>query len=78
MWIDYYKLADWELVKEVVVGGLEWVGFSKVNTRKLLCISSQKTTIIDSFQAKSLRVAANMMKKPRLHTAMNCPMKKLA
>ncbi|HBA67921.1 MAG TPA: hypothetical protein DCZ40_00980 [Lachnospiraceae bacterium] len=47
MWIDYNKLAGWELVKEVVVGGLEWVGFSKVNTRKLLCISSQKTTIID-------------------------------
>ena len=54
MWIDYYKLADWELVKEVVVGGLEWIGFSKVNTRKLLCISSQKTTIIDCFSGEIL------------------------
>lgn len=54
MWIDYNKLADWELVKEVVVGGLEWVGFSKVNTRKLLCISSQKTTIIDCFSGEIL------------------------
>ncbi len=52
MWIDYKKLADWELVKEVVVGGLEWVGFSKINARKLLCISSQKTTIIDCFSGE--------------------------
>lgn len=52
MWIDCNKLADWELVKEIVVSGLEWVGFSKVNTRKLLCISSQKTTIIDCFSGE--------------------------
>ena len=52
MWIDYHKLADWELVREIVVGGLEWVGFSKANTRKLLCISSQKTTIIDCFSGE--------------------------
>ena len=53
MWIDYHKLADWELVREIVVGGLEWVGFSKANTRKLLCISSQKTTIIDCFSGEA-------------------------
>lgn len=54
MWINYDKLADWKLVREVVVGGLEWVGFSKVNTRKLICISSQKTTIIDCFSGEIL------------------------
>lgn len=54
MWIDYGKLADWEPVREFVAGGLEWVGFSKVDTRKLLCISSQKTTVIDCFSGEIL------------------------
>lgn len=47
MWIDYSKIADYQVVKEVVVGGLEWIGFSKVDTSKLLCISSQMTSLID-------------------------------
>lgn len=34
MWIDYSKIADWQTVKEIVVGGLKWIGFSKVDTRK--------------------------------------------
>ena len=52
MWIDYSKMEGWELVKEIVVGGLEWVGFSKTDTGKLLCISSQKTTLIDCFSGE--------------------------
>ena len=52
MWIDYSKMEGWELVKEIVVGGLEWVGFSKTDTDKLLCISSQKTTLIDCFSGE--------------------------
>lgn len=47
MWIDYSKIDDWQMVKEIVVGGLEWIGFSKVDTSKLLCISSQMTSLID-------------------------------
>ena len=48
------KMEGWELVKEIVVGGLEWVGFSKTDTGKLLCISSQKTTLIDCFSGEVL------------------------
>lgn len=40
-------LTNWECVEELVVGGLEWVGFSKEYCNKLLCISSQKCTLID-------------------------------
>ena len=54
MWIDYSKMAGWKLVKEIAVGGLEWVGFSKTDTGKLLCISSQKTTLIDCFSGEVL------------------------
>ena len=47
MWIAVDGLTDWEYVKELSVGGLEWVGFSKEYSNKLLCISSQKCTLID-------------------------------
>ncbi|MBD5136926.1 MAG: hypothetical protein HDT39_13315 [Lachnospiraceae bacterium] len=47
MWIDINDIKRWKPVVEKVVGGLEWIGFSKFKTEKLLCISSQKITIID-------------------------------
>lgn len=47
MWIDISKLTKWKCVKELAVGGLEWVGFSKTYHNQLLCISSQNTTLID-------------------------------
>ncbi len=51
-WIDNSKIFGWEPVKEIVVGGLEWIGFSKIDTSKLLCISSQMTTLIDCFSGE--------------------------
>jgi len=47
MWIAFDKLTNWECIKELPVGGLEWIGFSKKYYNKLLCISSQKCTLID-------------------------------
>lgn len=47
MWIDTNGLPGWECVAEFSVGGLEWVGFSMRHPEKLLCISSQKTTVFD-------------------------------
>lgn len=47
MWIVIDKLTGWKCVKELSVGGLEWVGFSKEYSNKLLCISSQMSTLID-------------------------------
>lgn len=41
------NMPNWSLVVERAIGGLEYIGFSKCNPNKLLCISSQKTTIID-------------------------------
>lgn len=55
MWINYTAMAGWKLVKEFVVGGLEWVGFSKINSGKLLCISSQKSTLTDCDSGETLR-----------------------
>lgn len=31
MWIDDSKITDWKIVKEIVVGGLEWIGFPKIS-----------------------------------------------
>lgn len=47
MWITAEKLTAWKCVKEMAVGGLEWIGFSKERPNQLLCISSQKDTLID-------------------------------
>ncbi len=47
MWINIDKLTEWKAVKEFSVGGLEWIGFSKEYSNKLLCISSQKCTLVD-------------------------------
>ena len=47
MWIAVDRLTNWECVKEFSVGGLEWIGFSKEYYNKLLCISSQKCTLVD-------------------------------
>lgn len=47
MLLNIDKLTHWSVSVEKSVGGLEFIGFSKLNTNKLLCISSQKETIID-------------------------------
>ena len=47
MWIAVDRLTNWECVKEFSVGGLEWICFSKEYYNKLLCISSQKCTLVD-------------------------------
>lgn len=47
MWITIDKLKNWKCVKELSVGGLEWIGFSREYSNKLLCISSQKYTLLD-------------------------------
>lgn len=47
--LEIQTLSDWKLIVEKSVGGLEWIGFSKQSPSKLLCISSQKCTLIDCF-----------------------------
>ncbi|MCM1193060.1 MAG: hypothetical protein NC123_01955 [Butyrivibrio sp.] len=47
MQITVDGLTNWECVGELSVGGLEWVGFSKEHCNKLLCISSQRCTLMD-------------------------------
>lgn len=44
-------LSGWKLILEKTVGGLEWIGFSRHSPSKLLCISSQKCTVIDCSDA---------------------------
>lgn len=36
-----------ETVLDITVGGLLYIGFSEIQTNKLICISSQKETLID-------------------------------
>lgn len=43
----YKKVNGWELVTSFSVGGFEWLGFSKEKPNKMICISSQKTTILN-------------------------------
>lgn len=43
----YKKIKGWELVISFSVGGFEWLGFSKEKPNKMICISSQKTTILN-------------------------------
>ena len=43
----YKKINDWELVTSFSVGGFEWLGFSKEKPNNMICISSQKTTILN-------------------------------
>ena len=46
-WIDAEKLDGWGVSIEKVVGGFIWLGFSKAEPWKMLCISGDKTTIFD-------------------------------
>lgn len=43
----FKKIKGWELVSSFSVGGFEWLGFSKEKPNKMICISSQKTTILN-------------------------------
>ena len=46
--IDAYKNIDgWEMVASFSVGGFEWLGFPEKESNKMICISSQKTTIVN-------------------------------
>ena len=46
-WIDTAELDGWCISIEKVVGGFLWLGFSETEPWKMLCISSDKTTIFD-------------------------------
>lgn len=41
------KIDGWEIIANFSVGGFEWLGFSKEQPKKLILISSQKTTILN-------------------------------
>ena len=41
------NITGWSKVAEFSVGGLMWVGFSKRQPYRLLCISSQYTSLVD-------------------------------
>lgn len=44
---DLCDMKGWEVTVKRAIGGLEWVGFSQKHPEKLLCISSQKITVLD-------------------------------
>lgn len=46
------KIDDWDIITNFSVGGFEWLGFSKEEPNKLICISSQKTTILNCDDGK--------------------------
>ena len=46
-WINTENLDGWDVSIEKVVGGFIWLGFSRDNPEKMLCISSDKATIFD-------------------------------
>lgn len=46
-WINIENLDGWDVSIEKVVGGFIWLGFSRDNPEKMLCISSDKATIFD-------------------------------
>lgn len=46
------KIDGWDVVADFSVGGFEWLGFSKKEPNKLICISSQKTTILNCDDGK--------------------------
>lgn len=48
----YKKIEGWSIVANFSVGGFEWLGFSKEKTNKLICISSQKSTLVDCENGK--------------------------
>lgn len=48
----YKKVNGWKLVTSFSVGGFEWLGFSKEKPNKMICISSQKTTILNCDSGK--------------------------
>lgn len=46
--MEAYKNIDgWQVITSFSVGGFEWLGFSKEQPNKMICISSQKTTIVN-------------------------------
>lgn len=48
----YQKIEGWKVIADFSVGGFEWLGFSKKMPNKLICISSQKTTLVDCENGK--------------------------
>ena len=61
--IELYKIPGWSVVTEFAVGGLEWVGFSKKQLGKLLCISSQYTSLVDCDTGEILECEADFDEK---------------
>ncbi|MDE5984613.1 MAG: hypothetical protein K2H13_05110 [Eubacterium sp.] len=47
MLLNADKLSGWNVSMEKSVGGLEYIGFSRLSANRLICISSQKITVMD-------------------------------
>lgn len=60
MWINISELKEWRLSIEKVVGGFEWLGFSKKSSEKMLCISSEKSTIFDCLSGFAEECGVNL------------------
>lgn len=48
----YKNIEGWQMVTSFSVGGFEWLGFSKGQPNKMICISSQMTTIVNCDNGK--------------------------
>lgn len=48
----YRKIEGWNVIADFSVGGFEWLGFSKETPNKMICISSQKSTLVDCENGK--------------------------
>ena len=42
----YERIEGWQMATSFSVGGFEWLGFSKEQPNKMICISSQMSTIV--------------------------------
>ena len=41
------NMSNWIKITEFSVGGFLWIGFSKKQTNKLICISSQYSSVVN-------------------------------
>ena len=57
------NLTGWELVDGFSVGGFEYMGFSKMNSHKLIIISSQMETVYDCEDKSLTEMVADIDEK---------------
>lgn len=53
--LNKFELIGWCKIAEFSVGGLEWIGFTKKQPNKLLCISSQYISLIDCENGETIK-----------------------